>query len=385
MKTIYKRRLSQSYLIIDQNYEDEHSCELEIFSYNKVPGLLSIETETVDGVFRFWYEITGRQSLADYLGRRQADMKLICVLFLALEKICSILQDYLLTESGILLQAEYIYLDFEQKHAEFVYLPGWGEDIRGCFRNLMEQILQNLNHDDRQAVAAAYEVYQRTLQDEYSLKEMLAEVVKPFGEECLEEGLKQQAKADVREEMRGENGNVKAFDTETVHSAQPAEMSRKVNADAIRNIFLNVRAAAFHFLKSKIRHKRKPVMSYAVCPEDVVSVPQEIMHPTELLYSNNEVRGILMYRGADGLSDINIQKQSFLIGKKESEVDGFIDRGCISRVHAKIESDGDEYYIEDMNSTNGTYLNGQPLEYHQRVRLKEGDNITFGTVEYRFL
>lgn len=384
MKTIYKRRLSQSYLIIDQNYEDDHSCELEIFSYNKVPGLLSIETETVDGVFRFWYEITGRQSLADYLGRRQADMKLICVLFLALEKICNILQDYLLTESGILLQAEYIYLDFEQKRAEFVYLPGWGEDIRGCFRNLMEQILQNLNHDDRQAVAVAYEVYQRTLQDEYSLKEMLAEVVKPFDEECLEDGLKQQAKADVKAVMRGENGKVKAFDTETVRSAQPAETNRKVNADAMRNIFLNVRAAALHFLESKIRRKKKQVMSYAVCPEDVVSVPQETMHPTELLYSNNEVRGILMYRGADGLSDINIQKKSFLIGKKESEVDGYIDRGCISRVHAKIESDEDEYYLEDMNSTNGTYLNGQPLEYHQRVRLREGDNITFGTVEYRF-
>ena len=92
-----------------------------------------------------------------------------------------------------------------------------------------------------------------------------------------------------------------------------------------------------------------------------------------------------MYRGTDGLSDISVQKESFLLGKKESEVDGVIDRGCISRVHARIESDGEGYYIEDMNSTNGTYLNGQPLEYHQKVRLKEGDNITFGTVEYRFI
>lgn len=147
----------------------------------------------------------------------------------------------------------------------------------------------------------------------------------------------------------------------------------------------NIWEGAFCLINRKIQRKSKQEISYAVYPEDVIQVSQETLHPTELLYSISKEKGILMYRGMDGLSDITIQKESFFIGKKESEVDGVIDRSCISRVHAKIELDGEEYYIEDMNSTNGTYLNGQQLEYHQRVRLKEGDNITFGTVEYRFV
>ena len=44
-----------------------------------------------------------------------------------------------------------------------------------------------------------------------------------------------------------------------------------------------------------------------------------------------------------------------------------------------------EFYMEDLNSTNGTFLNGEPLEYHQKVQLQQRDRIAFGTVEYLFL
>jgi pSer/pThr/pTyr-binding forkhead associated (FHA) protein len=47
----------------------------------------------------------------------------------------------------------------------------------------------------------------------------------------------------------------------------------------------------------------------------------------------------------------------------------------VSRRHAKIGFDGKHYWLEDLTSTNGTFLNGQPI---QRQRLRSLDVITLG-------
>ena len=107
--------------------------------------------------------------------------------------------------------------------------------------------------------------------------------------------------------------------------------------------------------------------------------------PTEVLDDNKAVKGILVYQGEGLQQDMKIDKAVFLIGKKENEVDGYIATGTVSRLHARIEVTEGDYYIEDMNSTNGTYLNGERLEYRQKVKLEVRDRIAFGVEEYIFL
>ncbi len=51
---------------------------------------------------------------------------------------------------------------------------------------------------------------------------------------------------------------------------------------------------------------------------------------------------------------------------------------AISRRHAHVFPQGSEYYIEDMESTNGTKLNGQDLPPHTPVMLHNGDRIRVG-------
>ncbi len=53
-----------------------------------------------------------------------------------------------------------------------------------------------------------------------------------------------------------------------------------------------------------------------------------------------------------------------------------------SSAHARIFSRGDFMYIEDMGSTNGTYLNGRQL--HNAEQLKVADLIRIGDSEYRY-
>jgi FHA domain len=50
--------------------------------------------------------------------------------------------------------------------------------------------------------------------------------------------------------------------------------------------------------------------------------------------------------------------------------------------HARIYERGEEMYIEDMGSTNGTYLNGRELRTSER--LKPSDVIRIGDTEYRY-
>jgi hypothetical protein len=53
-----------------------------------------------------------------------------------------------------------------------------------------------------------------------------------------------------------------------------------------------------------------------------------------------------------------------------------------SSSHARIYERGDAMYIEDMGSTNGTYLNGRELQSSER--LNPSDLIRIGDTEYRY-
>ena len=40
------------------------------------------------------------------------------------------------------------------------------------------------------------------------------------------------------------------------------------------------------------------------------------------------------------------------------------------------------YYVEDLNSTNGTYVNGQKLEPHKPKEINVGDQITVADIDF---
>ena len=70
-----------------------------------------------------------------------------------------------------------------------------------------------------------------------------------------------------------------------------------------------------------------------------------------------------------------------IIGR-EVENDVMIDDEKISRRHAIIYHDEGEYWIEDLNSKNGVYLNGKKIT--GRERLVDGYLLKLGTTMLRF-
>jgi hypothetical protein len=59
-----------------------------------------------------------------------------------------------------------------------------------------------------------------------------------------------------------------------------------------------------------------------------------------------------------------------------------VDNPAVSGHHATVFAEGDQYVIEDAESFNGTYVNGQRIS---KAVLKDGDNVTIGkhTIEFR--
>lgn len=82
---------------------------------------------------------------------------------------------------------------------------------------------------------------------------------------------------------------------------------------------------------------------------------------------------------------IIINKPVFRIGKEKSYVDYFIaDNTAISRSHCNIHSENGEYYIEDTNSTNHTYVNGNIINSNAKVKLSNGDRVRLANEDFTF-
>ena len=48
----------------------------------------------------------------------------------------------------------------------------------------------------------------------------------------------------------------------------------------------------------------------------------------------------------------------------------------VSTVHARVFRRGNDVYVEDLGSRNGTYVNGSPVA--APIRLRRGDRVQFG-------
>ncbi len=77
------------------------------------------------------------------------------------------------------------------------------------------------------------------------------------------------------------------------------------------------------------------------------------------------------------LSVIHIGKPNDRI-PPDVDVAGFPNSEIVSRIHADIRIEGDAFYLEDVGSSNGTYVNNMPLPPGNRHRLRVGDRIALG-------
>ncbi len=71
------------------------------------------------------------------------------------------------------------------------------------------------------------------------------------------------------------------------------------------------------------------------------------------------------------IKEIDLTKPETTFGRKPAN-DVVIDHATVSGFHGKIVKEGDRYFVEDLNSTNGTFVNGNRIK---RAEIKNKDQI----------
>lgn len=83
--------------------------------------------------------------------------------------------------------------------------------------------------------------------------------------------------------------------------------------------------------------------------------------------------------------EIPVVGESFVIGRLADQVDHVSNNSAVGKVHAEILCRGGAYHIKDLNSRNGTFLNGNRIESNMEFEIKNNDVISFANSEYIFL
>ncbi len=68
---------------------------------------------------------------------------------------------------------------------------------------------------------------------------------------------------------------------------------------------------------------------------------------------------------------------------RSSKSDIVLQDPFISGRHARFRHSGDTYFLEDLNSKNGTFVNGTKID--GPIPLRSGDRISFGLVEFLYV
>lgn len=93
----------------------------------------------------------------------------------------------------------------------------------------------------------------------------------------------------------------------------------------------------------------------------------------------------LVSREPGELATIYLDQELTVVGKLAVAADAVLPLPTVSRVHARIRRRDGEYYLTDLNSRNGTSVNGIMLKGDEEYRLQDEDQVDFAQARFVFL
>uniref|UniRef100_UPI004055E14D DUF6382 domain-containing protein n=1 Tax=Agathobacter sp. TaxID=2021311 RepID=UPI004055E14D len=390
---VYERNVSRSYMKIPA--VAEASFDEKMMLKKHLPGLLPVEKCFVNGVGQYWYNISGKQALDTYCKMKTIGASFIEKMILSICSQFEILEWNLINMNCLVLDPELIFIGNGSEEIVFTVYPGSKHEVFSELQQLMEYLLTKVDHKDKDAVHAAYEIYEMTLNESYSIMDIKDAILDARGkakEDKTTDGKSLITENNSTDTQQKEAVKIKRF-TQEISTPIPAKQETKRSVlERIKELWNKWKGLLEKTpaeLIPKIKKSKKaaePEIVYPTEPqEEELSFQRPEIHPTICLsQAGRGPRGMLMYEGREHYPDFQIGELTCTIGKGEG-VQLLIDKETISRFHAKIECLEHQYYIEDLNSTNGTFVNEEALLYKKQKQLKENDVIRFADVRYRFM
>jgi len=431
MNVTYRREMKHNYLIIEQGNVQMQGYEENMLKENQINGLLKFQLKQIDNRRYFYYEITSKQPLSRILEFHSINKQELINLITGIAQILNRLPAYLLKEDQILLQPEFIYIEPEQFFVSLCLIPGRDRKFSEEMSELLRYLLGKINHQDKECVVMAYALYQESVKDNYGM-DALAELV------CLHNDKLESRQEEKAYETQSEFTNIEKEEIQVIEEF-PSPVQTKTSGSGLwRPLIISsiVVAGFFALLWSIYGYRGVSKYWYLVLAAGILSVllgvkstgKNQYQHPEEIspakdrsydskqeewqtaFYESKEKSSALLKSAAGeeplqtvllansqkdtkvrvfksastGIADIIVTYTPYLIGKQEGLVDYVLNEEAISRIHVKIEKDENDYFISDLNSTNGTYVNGRLLETNETVLLNTGDEIFIANFAFIF-
>ncbi len=411
MEVRYRNDLYGNYMLIEiPGSVDSSQYSFKMLEKNKIPGVLPCKERVEDGK-GFWYvDISKKRTLAQEYKDKEMQLEEMVLIFQQITTILEDLRMYLLNETMVVIDPEYIFRDIENDSLYVLILP-WnsGEKV---LHKLAEFFLEKINHRDENGVNAAYLFYRQQSQPNFSLYQFLPVLEK---ESILKRQKMKEKKTSPWKDMGDaeepwmeskEKRMEETFLNESVNEEK--EKSQKDNSREKIPLFFLIVSIIFvicsflpgitFFLKISCRS-----FSFLLFLIFLIWILFQRKNTQQALNDKNEefllqeidvgMRETVFFDSYDNEEYLKLQwkekgrKKQFVlkdfpctVGKMKEEVSLCISDASVSRIHCKfIEKDG-KAAIVDMNSTNGTFLNGLPVKNGEILEIEKNDEILLGKV-----
>lgn len=364
MKIEYIRNVQFGYMRVEIE-NPLMKTEQEMLERNQPEGILPVLQQKENNKYLLRYDITGKQSLDVLLEGTMADITILKSLLVGICVAVKQLEKYLLCQEGILLMPETIFWDGRTETIYFCYYPESEQALQVRFMHLMEYILARTNHKNVQAVKLAYDIYEMAQNPCFCIKDVQDYFL----------NIESDVQADGAKKDEEETEGIELKREKVPEATYEDLCNRQWNSNLKKVV---------DWINENIRKLWKKKQENYIVDFEVKETSGVWMETQILSEIEDKVAGILKYEGGNGLPDIVITKNPFMIGSAK-ECDGIINYPTISRCHTKITNSDGIYFIEDLNSTNGTQVNGKMLCYKTKVSLKKNDSICFANESYRLL
>jgi len=130
----------------------------------------------------------------------------------------------------------------------------------------------------------------------------------------------------------------------------------------------------------KLRHILEPNdVPVKTVDLDIVWLDEAGVTTRTVVMADESIPSVLVMSGPDEGQVHLIDKDKMTIGRdRENDIIINPEDVYASRRHALIYLDNDECFLEDAGSTNGTFLRGQFIDKHTKVKLQNGDSFRIG-------
>lgn len=423
MEIEYERTLTGSYMKISA--ADNPGFDEKIMLKNRIPGFLRVEKSHVDGKGQYWYEISGYQSLAGVCSLKKIDINFIEKIILTLCDQLDAMERNLLDSNCLFLDPDTVFVSNMDESVRYIIFPESYDSIAVCFRDLMEFLLTKLDHSSKDDVQLAYEIYEKTLDSDYNIRNIRDIIIMRRQDEAKRQ-IDLKPIASLQSDNVSQHNAIETENDDDSFNNKEKKVASKKEINKFNIIIEKIVNIIGEYLGIDISKlcKRKCKEKYKDDSESYRSTKREkkknsknnrknqgeelIVHPSLIEESDSQYikheepvvreihptvclsdyrehpQGMLLYEGYEGLNNIALKSDETRIGQA-GETDVVIDRPTISRFHACILREEGEFYLMDMNSSNGTYVNNKPIAYKEKCQLKINDIIRFADIKYRFV